>query len=403
MSKIPEMLLDCSNDNGNSEQAMFINGELLRQPNVYAEPSSKGFVDNVSPESLMDNLMNQIDVTISSSSIDFDGRYYIGRKAIKSQYQPFSMDVALDTKYNSDLPIINTIGTLAAKSVQNYFTKNKKIPSELNVKVNMLTALPVEQWNPENADYFAKRFTGDKETLIHSVVVHINNIDVHVKITFESVRVAAEGVPALFALLFDENLNYRNDDIFNNYKDTYGKEITGESLKGKRISHIDIGDGTTDMPVTNGFNLDTHYVTGCDHGVGHAIEDALKNFKEQHNSLKKLTRQKFSEYLKEEDHQYHRDAVRYFQKTALTQSKFIFKEYQRVLSAFDNEVDMIVVYGGGSIVLKESLFPLLKGLADKREKEILWVPEEYAPLMNVEGLSVLQKRLNKQSKQKVKS
>ncbi|MFD6903538.1 hypothetical protein, partial [Streptomyces diastaticus] len=256
---------------------------------------------------------------------------------------------------------------------------------------------------PANADYFAKRFTGDKETLIHSVVVHINNIDVHVKITFESVKVAAEGVPALFALLFDENLNYRNDDIFNNYKDTYGKEITGESLKGKRVSHIDIGDGTTDMPVTNGFNLDTHYVTGCDHGVGHAIEDALKNFKEQHSSLKKLTRQKFSEYLKEEDHQYHRDAVRYFQKTALTQSKFIFKEYQRVLSAFDNEVDMIVVYGGGSIALKDSLFPLLKGLADKREKEILWVPEEYAPLMNVEGLSVLQKRLNKQSKQKVKS
>lgn len=403
MAKTPEIHLDCTNDNGNSEQALYINGDLVRQPNVYAEPTSKGFVDNVSPESQIENLMNQIDVTISSRSIQFNGDYYIGLKAIKSKYQPVSMDVELDTKYDSDLPIINTLGTLAAKAVQNYFKENKKIPSELDVTVDMLTALPVEQWNPKNADVFAKRFTGANESLIHNVTVHINNVDVLVKIKFGQVKVAAEGVPALFALLFDQNLNNRNDEIFKHFNDDYGKEITGEYLKGKRISHIDIGDGTSDMPVTDGFNLDTHFVTGCNHGVGHAIEAAIQNFKEKHSTLKKLTRQKFSEYLKDENHQYHQDAVRFFQKTALVQSKFIFKHYQRVLSAFDNEVDLIVVYGGGSIALKDSLYPLLEDLGEKLGKEILWVPEEYAPLMNVEGLQVLLNRMKNQSKKKVKA
>ncbi|MGG3806088.1 ParM/StbA family protein [Metabacillus fastidiosus] len=396
MGKNPTLKLLVSNDNGNSEHSLYINNELVRQPNVLARPNEGGFIADVPAESLVPNLLNNIDVTILSPSVRFNRRYYIGHQAINSKFQPTSMNVSLDKKYKHDLPIINTIGVLAAKAVMNHFNKTKIIPAELNVSVDMLTALPIEQWNPENAKVFKDRFSEKP----HTVTVHINGTDSTVKLNFDMVKVAPEGTPALFSIVYDMNGEYNKGKMFEQFKEDYGKEITGEYLLGKRILHVDIGDGTCDTPVTDGFNLDRRHVSGCNNGVGHAITEAMRVFLKDNPTLTKTSRQKYSEYLKDTTHQYHEEAVACFNDAMLTQAEFIFEHFRNVISYFDNEVDVIAVYGGGSILMREILYPLLKEVADDLSKELLWVPEEVAPLMNVNGLQVI---LNKQTKKEVKA
>lgn len=395
MSKQNKLNLLVVNDNGNSEQAIKINGKLIRQPNVYSVPTKKGFVRDIAAESLIPTLVDEIYVTISSPSIRRNQEYYIGNKAIKSEFKPRNMNVNVETKYTSDLPIINTTGTIAVYAVQEYFQKNNTIPNNLNVEVDMFTALPIEQWTPENADRLAKRFQQ-----VHTVTVHINEVSVVVNMTFDIVKVAPEGTPALFYLIYNDKREFRgkNDKMYSYYNQHYKTEITGEKLSNLRISHIDIGDGTTDFPITTGFNFNNDIVEGTKNGAGHAIQDALDEFKKRNPIIKKLTRQKFSEYLKDEDHQYHQEAYDLVEKSLINEADFIYDEYLEVLSKVDNEIDVIAVYGGGSILMKEALEPLLKELADNLGKELLWVPAEYAALMNVEGLQVLAENVHKQLK-----
>jgi plasmid segregation protein ParM len=396
MTKKPSVHLKVVNDNGNSEQELIVNGVLIRQPNVYCTPTSK-FLGDKTPESLIPDLLNEIDVTISSPSISSDRHYFIGNKAMKSSFQSRNMDVLLEPKFESDVPIINTLGTLAAFGIQEYFNKNKKIPSELAIVADMFTALPIEQWTPDNAKRFASRFKTDTP---HIVMVHINSLAVPVSLEFDLVKVAPEGTPALFSLIFDEKGENRNGDMFEEYSETYKKKLTGKDLLNKRIAHIDIGDGTTDFPITEGYNFNTDIVMGTKNGVGHAIQEAFPLFKKANPILSKVTRQKFSEYLKDEEARYHEKAKLSIHDSLLHQGEYIYKEFLNVLSAVENEIDIIVVYGGGSILMKDTLSPLIFALADTYGIEVIWVPEKHAALMNVYGLQFMMDNMYEELKDK---
>ncbi|MEC2554965.1 hypothetical protein P9W85_27210, partial [Bacillus tropicus] len=76
---------------------------------------------------------------------------------------------------------------------------------------------------------------------------------------FEKVDVLQEGVSALFALIneIDEKgiVGYRSSNMFTEFQKTYQlEEITGEYFESKRIQHADIGDGTTEFPLTEGYD-----------------------------------------------------------------------------------------------------------------------------------------------------
>lgn len=378
------------NDNGNSEQALRVNGKLILQPNVYAVPIEKPTLRDVPAETLIPFLEEEIYVSITSISIDFNGDYLIGKKAINSKYSKTNMNVEIEKKYTSDLPIINTIGNLGVAAVKEYYEKNKEIPASLDVSVDMFTALPINQWTPETAKAFADRF---QKT--HNVIVHINDVSVNINMKFDLVKVAPEGTPALFYLVYGDDRKHRpsKDPMFEYYRETYKKEVTGEELSTKRISHIDIGDGTTDFAITVGYNFNNDVVVGENYGAGHAIEDALKLFKKENTLLAKTTRQKFSEFLKDESHQYHELATKLLRTSLTVQARFILDSYKQVVADTGNEIDIITVYGGGSILMRDVLEPALKKFADSIGKEIIWVPEQYASLMNVEGLQILAENL----------
>ncbi|GIQ62034.1 hypothetical protein PACILC2_06020 [Paenibacillus cisolokensis] len=68
------------------------------------------------------------------------------------------------------------------------------------------------------------------------------------------------------------------------------------------------------------------------------------------------------------------------------QARQIIQNIRKQLTKARNEVDVICVYGGGSILMRPVLYPLLKELCDEREIKLLYIPAAYAVTMNAQGL-----------------
>ncbi|MBW7458196.1 hypothetical protein K0U00_29555, partial [Paenibacillus sepulcri] len=208
-----------------------------------------------------------------------------------------------------------------------------------------------------------------------------------VKIVFPFTKVVPEATPVIFALQKDAEGNWREGEIFQSFIETYDieKKFNGSYFKDKRILHVDIGDGSTEYPITEGNKFLRQFVYGSHHGAGYAIEEALDEF----NRLIHLTdspRQFFSDVLKNPKHKFHARAIKTLKRPLESQVKQIVQNVKRQLTKTRNEIDLICVYGGGSILMRSMLHPLLEELCTEREMKLLYIPADYAVQMNALGL-----------------
>ncbi|WCK54493.1 ParM/StbA family protein [Aneurinibacillus sp. Ricciae_BoGa-3] len=370
------------NDNGNSEHDIFIDGRLIQQPNVNCTVDALPWSEDQAPESIIKNLQDQLIVTIDSPSAR-PGMYYIGKFALESGELLDTMQVGIDFKYDVDLPVINTLAQIAAVAVQKSFEEQKGILENIEVTVDMATALPITQHTDESSSVFERRFT----VAPHNVTVHLGKMRVTVKIVFDFTKVVPEATPVTFALQKDEEGNWRDGDIFEEFIETYNQpaNFNGSYFKNKRILHTDIGDGSTEYPITEGNKLLRQFVHGSNHGAGYAIEEALDEF----NRLIHLSdspRQFFSDVIKNPKHKYHAKAIKTLKRPLEGQAKQILNNIRKQLTKARNEIDVICVYGGGSILMRSILFPMLKELCNEREIKLLYIPPQYAVTMNAQGL-----------------
>ncbi|KZE68027.1 hypothetical protein AWM68_17815 [Fictibacillus phosphorivorans] len=399
------MYLKVGNDNGNSEQAIIINGDLYRQPNVNAFVQSVPSSDDTTVEALIPNIMNNLVVSIESPSTRIrSGTYYVGKFALESGKTLSKFTVGIDKKHNSDLPIINTLGNIAGYAVLKSFEKNNTIPTELKVKVDMTTALPINDWNPEASKIFIDRFKKGN----HRVSVHVGNISIPVTVTFEDVYVMPEGTPAVFAMQKNfkvaENA-WRKDKIFDDFNKLYDEKIDGSYFSDLKVAHVDIGDGTTDFAITEGLRFLPTFKLGKNVGVGHAITEAIPLFEDATN-LSNIERQEYSKYLKDKKHKYYSDAQRFFFEGKVNQSSEIVSYLQQQLNKIRNEVDLILVYGGGSIAMRDALEERIATVAEDARTKLFYVPSDYAVTLNAEGMylfvtSKIFDKYKKQQKEKV--
>ncbi|MBU8908248.1 ParM/StbA family protein [Desertibacillus haloalkaliphilus] len=385
-----ELNYKAGNDNGNSEHDIILNGHLIKQPNVYKELNQLPYVDNKTPEELIPNLLENLIVTVQSSEVygGKSGTFVIGEKAMKEHANPTSMRVRRGKKYRELLPIINTLGVIGGQAVIDAYQQKNQIVEDITVKVDMTTALPAMQWNPENAESFAKRFMDGS----HRVTVHLNNTPVHVKVIFEYVYVQAEGVPYVFALQKGINGEVRKSDMFSEFAKTYNlHDVDGKWFLKKRVIPLDIGDGTTEAPVLDGFKFLSSLVDGEKIGPGHAIEEAFGKFKQDNPGLDKISRQDYSRYLKDPSSRYHDSAVTCMLPFLRSECENVLDFLERQLDAVKNELDVVCVYGGGSILMRkivETFYEDIKDMVEDRGIKLFYTPTEYAVTLNAEGLYV---------------
>ncbi|WP_020617139.1 ParM/StbA family protein [Paenibacillus daejeonensis] len=370
------------NDNGNSEHDLIIDGKLIQQPNVNCTVDEIPWSDEQPPESFIKNLHEQLVVTIDSPSAR-PGMYYVGKFALESGEVLDNLQIGIDLKSDMDLPVINTLAQIAAAAVQKGYEQDKKIPAQIDVEVDMATALPVTQHSDETAAKFEKRFTSGT----HHVTVHLGLQRVAVKIVFPFTKVVPEATPVIFTLQKDSEGNWREGDIFKEFTETYkiDKKFNGSFFKEKRILHVDIGDGSTEYPITEGNKFLRQFVYGTHHGAGYAIEEALDEFNRLIH-LPDSPRQFFSDVLKNPKHKYHARAIKTLKRPMETQVRQIVQNVKRQLAKARNEIDLICVYGGGSILMRSVLHPALTELVAEREMQLLYVPADYAVQLNAMGL-----------------
>ncbi|KIL37120.1 hypothetical protein SD71_03950 [Cohnella kolymensis] len=370
------------NDNGNSEHDLIIDGNLIQQPNVNCTVDELPWSEEQAPESFIKNLPDQLVVTIDSPAAR-PGMYYVGKFALESGEILDNLQIGIDLKSDMDLPVVNTLAQIAAAAVQKAYDEEKKIPDHIDVEVDMATALPVTQHTDATSAKFEKRFTGGS----HHVTVHLGIQRVAVKIVFPFTKVVPEATPVIFTLQKDADGNWREGDIFQDFVESYHieKKFNGSYFKDKRILHVDIGDGSTEYPITEGNKFLRQFVYGSHHGTGYAIEEALGEFNRLIH-LPESPRQFFSDVIKNPKHKYHARAIKTLKRPMESQVRQIVQNVKRQLTKARNEIDLICVYGGGSILMRSMLYPGLKELCAEREMQLLYIPAEYAVQLNAMGL-----------------
>lgn len=387
MSK--DFYLQVGNDNGNSEQDIIINGEFISSPNVYSKVLKLPNLEEFSPKYVAENIHENLIVTVTSTSVNngTPTTYYIGEYATRAGSILKNIKVgAMNSKVDSDVPVINTLSHIAAYVVQQAFKQNLKEES-FKANVDMTTGLPVNQYNKEAAKAFAEKFLNHE----HKVVVYLGSEKREVSINFEYVKTLPEGVPTVFFL---ESLKEGSEAYKVLLGDVIGKlKEKGVSFENIRIFHTAIGEGTTEHPLTEGYTFDPNFINGTDNGTGHAINEVLNMFRKD-MALTKFERQDYSMALRDEDNRFHNQAVEYIQIALEQQADIILDNLKREVGRANNNGDLILIYGGGSILMEKYLKDEAEKFSKKVNIPLLYVPKEYAVRLEVEGMYVFTTQSN---------
>ena len=387
MKKI-EMHLEIGNDNGNSEHSMVINGKLIRQSNIMAKIRKLPLLDEINPSYVCKYIHSNLTVSVNSPSAE-TGTYHIGDYALRSGSRVRDIKVGFDNKkLDSDVVIINTLSQIAGYGLAQAFEDGEDIASiELYITVDMTTGLPVTQYSKRSAqELMAKFMTGR-----HNITLHVGEVNVNAYISFESVRVLPESVPAIFALqsLSGEDGSVSDGlldgGVFEGFGDSINKTVSGDYFKDKRILHVGIGEGTTEYPLTEDIAFNPSFINGSNNGIGHAIDRALSEFKKE-KGLMSYSRQEYSEIIRNESHKYHDTAMDIIEGYIEEESDDILRLVASEIQKLNNEVDIVMIYGGGSILMREHLEDSIRAICDRAEIELFYVPEEYAVTLECIGM-----------------
>lgn len=384
--------LKVGNDNGNSEHDIVIDKNLINQSNVICKVRKAPNVEELNQTSFISKIENNLIVDIISEEVK-TGTYLCGNYALKSGETVRSIAIGYDNdKSNNEIVMVNTLSQIAGYAVKQAFNEGKIEEHKdlrINVNVDMTTALPISQYSKLKANEFANKFMNKK----HFVNVVTPNKKIPVDIDFEFVKVIPEGITTVFALtnedyLFTEH-NRFVDEFYQNeenkqFEDVYVK-LSKEYFKGKRILHIAIGEGTTEYPITEGKAFNPNFIKGSNNGVGHAINKSLDEFKEECGQTN-MSRQKYSDILKDKKHKFYELAKDIIEIPLEEQSDEIFERAKNEIDRANNEIDIIAVYGGGSILMRKTLETKLRQICKTAKINLFYADEKDAVKLESIGL-----------------
>lgn len=380
-------------DMGYSSVKASIDGQFIFQPSVIANrpsylPEDPEDVNDFNFDTLLDNL----DVTVLSPSCPgMSDRTFVGTKAVNSALPLTSMSLSSKrSKYSSNLPVYITLTLIAARKLQEVAaTANGQIPRDLSCDVVMVTALPVSEGAKRNIrEEYAGRFGKAR----HTVIFH-NFLDpITVRIKFTKVAVLQEGAAGQLFLT-----NHKNEllpSIKADLEKTYGSEMAkaaGEIVDQKNTMTIDIGQGTTDFVVGLNGKLVQNASLSLNQGYGTVLTSAraaLDDF-ESNQELIAYLNKKMPSYKRAAQDDVKR--IVYEQLSPLTAQIANSTEAVASHASVNRQVDVIYVFGGGSIPLdKQSNLRsvLVKTANDFGLGPVVFINPKYAQKLNLLGLEI---------------
>ena len=352
-------------------------------------------------ESRIGDIFNYMDATFESSCLDEPGRYFMGKHAMESgNYQLiFEVGVGQQRKSEQSLSAILTLGCIAGKALQDAWNATHVLPEVINTDVRVATlALPIQEYRRYRETYASSYKKGT-----HKVTIHTFETDVVVNITFANVQVLAEGASATYAIRAG-GVDMANKLIQNaNEASDQHIELTGEDIYGARATMgIDIGEGTTNLPIYDSqgnFNADAS--TSNNNGYGVVLDSATILLRDKGFNFG--NRKDLQIYLMYTNNQKFKKA-QYAEVQAIVDNcienfaQQIADNYQQNMKAYNTQIMVVYVYGGGSTAMKYYLFQAIVNKTRKLNggidaQPILYFDNPEARVLNRDGLYIAAKRI----------
>lgn len=115
---------------------------------------------------------------------------------------------------------------------------------------------------------------------------------------------------------------------------------------------------------------------------------ALDEFKET-KGLIKFSRQDYSEVLKNKKHKYNELAEDIIEQYIEEQVEEIFHNSTKEIQKANNDIDVVCIYGGGSILMRAALEEKFKKFCDRADIKLLYFDKEVCVTLESLGLNVL--------------
>ncbi|KZE78166.1 hypothetical protein AV654_19515 [Paenibacillus elgii] len=388
--------LKMGNDIGNSAHKFKFNGNFVikkrrnkeyrvNQPSCNLKIERTDIDNDVDEEQIVKGIWENLIIRVESPAIKLPGYYMIGRSALDSGKSVDNLMVGVDAKAYHDLPVINTLGNIAAYIIDTQHKDGKLTQNSFKVVVDMTASIPVTQYKDGTpARHLEQRFMNGE----HEVTVFLGKREVKITIVFEFVYVTHEGSPSVFAIQYNDAGEWRNDDIYRLINERRAKKnlppVIGEDFQDLKILHVAIGDGTTELTITHG--IVPKYKYGINHGIGHALEECLQDVMDAIN-VPDSPRQYISKVLQEGvTHKYYNKVINVMKTPLKREIDHIKRGVIDQMVVSRGEVDVILVYGGGSITCYPEMAQALEPICEERECELFYVPSEYAVDIEAEGL-----------------
>lgn len=403
MSKNNVVKMNVANDLGYGSVKAKVNDTKIHFPSVLALQREQDIAKPVEFDSekeklsYLSDMINHMDITVSSSAVKTQGRFLLGTAAVKSSLPMRAFDVNDFTgKSDNDLSIILTLGMIAAQRVASAVENDEDLSEQLNAEVAMTTALPVSEGKKNGiVDSYINKYINSK----HTVVFHNLKDPITVSLTFNKVYVALEGE---VAQLYIQNSDIKlkgliKKDFAKNYPELATEIEVTDLVKIKNLLGIDIGEGTTDLVVIKDGKANAVSSTSLPNGYGNALQDAIDVLQTQNMNFE--ARSQLQDYLSQDVSPLAKRMQNKVRQTVFEQlapfADKIVEAASKTMRKAGANVEVLYVYGGGSIPmleqteLRQKLAQKMKDFSGGIDVPVIWIDKSYAQILNEKGLELV--------------
>lgn len=319
-------------DAGNSAFKLRVEGldESIYIPSVYSE-AIVGESDDRAEEEVGD-ILDHLDCTITSPYLKEQKRYIVGNKVVNDNLLASYMPVGVK-KSREEFPFILTLVALASAAIKMNPGK-KSISAEFEGGIS----LPVKQINVEEAQIAESRLIGT-----HTVVLHLPGQDIKVTLHIPFVKCGTEAAIAAYSICYDYQGAVKNEEYLN-----------------AMHMFFDPGDGTTEFAVTVGTTYKKDLSNGVPIGVATSLDQIINTYNVNHDDYQLKSRAHAVKILLDVNHPRHIGVKEVSVKPLKVLSANLGTQFTNQLK-IAQDTQYIHGLGGGSLILREHIHPIMEG------------------------------------------
>lgn len=335
-------------DNGNNGLKLWVSDKEkpLMIPTVVSLNKGESYTTLEEPDVTKEELHNNIDVTINSKALRYNGmRYIVGNKVIEDNLDAEELEIHSDKSTDEITAILGLSGLAINEIFDNYESDDIKATYDISV------SLPVNTITVEKAEYYSNRFIGEHEVIFH----HPSGRNQKVTLKIEFARTLPEGSAGAWGIIYNEDGTPKKWNIRED-----GQEVK-KVLEDELLLHFDIGAGTTEEVVTDGVVYKPKFSHGHDFGVKQTIENIRSqwNFQNKKPNEKIDSMTEFNTIYFDKENPRHSELVELSKPHLLQLAKKMTKIVINKIDAMKTK-PVTFIYGGGSIILEEYIREELK-------------------------------------------